>query len=152
MKPIIVFVALVVLACGKDPSEPPPPPPALALHFSAETFQTTGERDTYPNGSPRVKCSWRLDVSTSGGKTGEFAQWVNGRSTFTLTATGETSNNDITAADMIDIWGSDRVNVGGAASANRVSWWRGPFVVHYLFVYRLPTGEQKGQDYWLTCN
>lgn len=134
--------------CGGDSTGPAP---AFTVAIDPQTVSMVGTR-TLVNGQPSVVCNYRINLQAAGGRSGEYAEWMNGSVEFQLQATGARSTSFLFPGDLTAWFGSNRIASGQSYVASRSGYWSGPFTAVHTLKYELATGEQRTVQFTLVCN
>lgn len=149
MKRLAPLAILLAVGCS-DPVEPPPPPPPFVVTIT-DNQRVQGTRGTDESGVPNLECSFQIDAAATGGKSGTYATWI-GAGLAWRREDGRTHNTELTALEITDYFGSDRIMSGSDYQARRRASWTAPFRLHYTFRYLMPSGETRSHDYYMYCD
>lgn len=149
MRRLATLVAAVTLVgCGNDTTEPIPPPP---LVVSITTQQIVSGATATRDGFTVYECAFEISASASGGAVGDFAEWEAASGDFQLKSNGARDQFSLGVSELVEWFGSDRIITGRTLTAERITWWSGPFTLSIAFRYRMPSGELRSSTYFLDC-
>lgn len=142
MRYAAVVWLLLIVGCGDDPVEPEPEPFAVVFSDSIRSVETTTEE---------VRCRFTLRAQATGGVTGDFARWTSGTGQWIDVATAQRRDFELTAADLLDYFGADRIRAGERLEATRIGSWDRPFNLLYTIRTEMPDGSLRSSDIWVYC-
>jgi len=103
-----------------------------------------------PNGS--YECLYEIRATGVGGLPEQFATWDGGRLDWRLNATGAVETDNLSAGQVTEYFGSNRVQSGSTVGSSAYASWSGPFSIIHTLRFLLPTGEIRTGSYTLFCD
>ena len=153
MRVAIAILALALAGCDSG-TEPEPDPFTLSITAPSTV---SGQAATRNNTTVHL-CSAEVTARASGGDDREdYAVWDSGEMTWTDLATGSTTARwTMSEVDLVDFWGSARIDSGESQRAEWEWWGTGPFRVQITMRYEVGwSGEFQdqltSQTIFITC-
>lgn len=126
MRALACLISSVVLLGCDSPTEPPDP---LSVNFAQSVSQKGWNAQT-----SRHECHYVLTATASGGRSGAYALWVDSEVQFRY-PNGAVQTFQLSAVDMLDYWGSERIMKDETQMANRIAWATSGFELFYTLRY-----------------
>ncbi|HEX7051678.1 MAG TPA: hypothetical protein VF188_15850 [Longimicrobiales bacterium] len=96
------------------------------------------------------RCEYTVTARAIGGETGEYAAWLDG--VLQWVKDDEVVDTDpLSEQDVIDFWGSDRIEAGETQAASYYTAWTGEFRLFFTFRFELPSGELGSATAGVAC-
>lgn len=141
----LYVLVLAMTGCGGDAVEPPPPPQPFVVAFS-DSLRSV---ELFPDSA---SCRYVLKVWATGGTQDDFARWTGGVLQWVDVASGQRIDDELSATELLDYFGADRVRTGQTLRASRIARWDRPFKLHYVVRHEGPDGSLRSDDIWVDCS